>query len=112
MLTIGLYAVFTGLSALSTSVVDFHLYRLLTGLGVVGVFAASVTLLAETVTSNARPFALGLFQASSVFGNCTAALLSMYFGSLREQGSFEGQSLLGFPMEPWRLMFVVGIIPA
>ena len=36
MLTIGLYAVFTGLSALSTSVADFHAYRLLTGLGVGG----------------------------------------------------------------------------
>jgi MFS family permease len=111
MLTIGLYAVFTGLSALSTSTWDFHAYRLLTGLGVGGVFAASVTLLAETVPPNARPFALGLFQASSVFGNCTAALLSMYFGSLREAGAFEGKMLLGFPMEPWRLMFVVGIIP-
>jgi hypothetical protein len=111
MLTIGLYAVFTGLSALSTSTWDFHAYRLLTGLGVGGVFAASVTLLAETVPTNARPFALGLFQASSVFGNCTAALLSMYFGSLRESGAFEGKMLLGFPMEPWRLMFVVGIIP-
>jgi MFS family permease len=111
MLTIGLYAVFTGLSALSTSTWDFHAYRLLTGLGVGGVFAASVTLLAETVPPNARPFALGLFQASSVFGNCTAALLSMYFGSLREAGAFENQSLLGFPMEPWRLMFVVGIVP-
>jgi MFS family permease len=43
MLTIGLYAVFTGLSALSTSTWDFHAYRLLTGLGVGGVFAASVT---------------------------------------------------------------------
>lgn len=111
MLTIGLYAVFTGLSALSTSVWDFHAYRLLTGLGVGGVFAASVTLLAENVPTNARPFALGLFQASSVFGNMSAALLSMYFGSLREAGSFEGLSLLGFPLEPWRLMFVVGIIP-
>jgi MFS family permease len=111
MLTIGLYAAFTGLSALSTNVLDFYAYRLLTGLGVGGVFAASVTLLAETVPPNSRPFALGLFQASSVFGNCTAALLSMYFGALREQGLFEGQSFLGFPVEPWRLMFVVGIIP-
>ncbi len=111
MLTIGLYAVFTGLSALSTSVWDFHAYRLLTGLGVGGVFAASVTLLAETVPPNARPFALGLFQASSVFGNMTAALLSMYFGGLREEGVFEGKTFLGFPMEPWRLMFVIGIIP-
>jgi MFS family permease len=112
MLTIGLYAVFTGLSALSVTVWDFHAYRLLTGLGVGGVFAASVTLLAETVPTNARPFALGLFQASSVFGNCAAALLSMYFGQLREDGAFEGQTFFGlFPMEPWRLMFVIGIIP-
>jgi MFS family permease len=112
MLTIGLYAVFTGLSALSEGVIDFYAYRLLTGLGVGGVFAASVTLLAETVPTNARPFALGLFQASSVAGNCTAALLSMYFGSLREEGVFEGKSFFGlFPMEPWRLMFVIGILP-
>jgi MFS family permease len=112
MLTIGLYAVFTGLSAFSTSVWDFYLYRLLTGFGVGGVFAASVTLLAETMPTNSRPFMLGLFQASSVFGNVTAALLSMYLGSLREQGAFEGQTMLGgFPLEPWRLLFVVGIIP-
>ncbi|MEO2091875.1 MAG: MFS transporter [Gemmataceae bacterium] len=111
MLTIGLYAAFTGLSALSTSVWDFHLYRFLTGLGVGGVFAAAVTLLAETVPANARPFALGLFQASSVLGNCTAALLSMYFGSLSEQGVFDGQTLLGFELSPWRLMFLIGILP-
>lgn len=111
MLTIGLYATFTGLSALSVGVWDFYLYRLLTGLGVGGVFAASVTLLAETVPSNSRPFMLGLFQASSVFGNVSAALISMYFGSLREKGSFEGVMLFGQPLEPWRLMFVVGIIP-
>ena len=41
----------------------------------------------------------------------TAALLSMYFGGLRETGALDGQSFLGFPMEPWRLMFLVGIIP-
>ena len=46
MLTILLYAVFTGLSAISKSEWDFYLYRLLTGLGVGGVFAAAVTLLA------------------------------------------------------------------
>ncbi len=113
MLTIGLYAAFTGLSALSRGVMDFYAYRLLTGLGVGGVFAASVTLLAETVSNSARPFMLGLFQASSVIGNCTAAFLSMYFGSLREQGAFDGnQTFFGlFPLEPWRLMFLIGIVP-
>ncbi len=111
MLTIGLYAVFTGLSAFSSTVWDFHFYRFLTGLGVGGVFAAAVTLLAETMPSNARPFILGLFQASSVLGNITAAMLSMYFGFLREQGSFDGRTVLGFPLTPWRLMFLVGILP-
>jgi MFS family permease len=111
MLTIGLYSVFTGLSALSNGVADFHLYRFLTGLGVGGVFAAAVTLLAETVPAHARSYALGLFQASSVLGNCTAALISMYLGSLREDGAFEGETLFGFPMSPWRLMFLIGILP-
>ncbi len=111
MLTIGMYAAFTGLSALSGSTIDFHMYRFLTGLGVGGVFAAAVTLLAETVPSNARPFALGLFQASSVLGNCTAALIRMYLGALEEAGEFANQTIFGFPMESWRLMFLVGILP-
>jgi MFS family permease len=111
MLTILLYALFTGLSALSQSTMDFYLYRLLTGLGVGGVFAASVTLLAETVSDASRPFMLGLFQASSVIGNCTAALLSMWFGSLQEQGVFSGWELFGHQLTPWRLMFLIGIIP-
>jgi MFS family permease len=111
MLTIGMYAAFTGLSAFADTVGEFHLYRFLTGLGVGGVFAAAVTLLAETMPPNARPFMLGLFQASSVLGNITAALLSMYFGHLREQGAFEGRTVLGYPLTPWRLMFLVGILP-
>jgi MFS family permease len=111
ILTILLYAVFTGLSALSSTTLEFHAYRFLTGLGVGGVFAAAVTLLADTMPPNARPIVLGLFQASSVLGNCTAALLSMWFGSLQEAGAFAGQTVFGFPLSPWRVMFLVGIIP-
>lgn len=106
-LTIGLYAVFTGLSALSVGAADFMLYRFLTGLGVGGCFAAAVVLLAETVPDNARPYALGLFQASSVLGNCTAALTSMYLGSLQKQGAFPADAWL----TPWKLMFLIGIVP-
>lgn len=111
MLTILLYALFTGLSAISETVWDFYIYRLLTGLGVGGVFAASVTLVAETMPSNARPFALGLFQASSALGNCAAAGISIYFGSLRDSGIFSGVTILNHPLTPWRAMFLVGIIP-
>lgn len=112
MLTILLYAVFTGLSVFSHSTYDFYAYRFLTGLGVGGVFAAAVTLLAETMPDAARPYALGLFQASSVLGNCTAALLSMWFGSLKADGSLEGLMIMGLPLTPWRLMFLVGILPS
>ncbi len=110
--TILLYAVFTGLSAFSLSTADFALYRFLTGLGVGGVFAAAVTLLAETMPDAARPYVLGLFQASSVVGNCAAALLSMLFGELDYRRQLEGLALAGQPLEGWRLMFLVGILPA
>ena len=110
-LTILLYAIFTGLSAFATSTTDFYLYRFLTGLGVGGVFAAAVTLLAETMPDKARPLALGLFQASSVLGNCTAAGISIGFGWGVYDGWFQDVTLLGKPLTPWRLMFVVGILP-
>lgn len=105
--TIGLYALFTGLSALSVSEWDFMVYRLLTGFGVGGAFASAVVLLAETVPDNARPYLLGLFQASSVLGNCTAALVSMYLGALQKDGAFPE----GGWLTPWRVMFLIGILP-
>ena len=58
-----------------------------------------------------RPFALGLFQASSVMGNCAAAFISMGLGQVQHSGWFAGRELFGFPMSPWRLMFLVGVIP-
>jgi len=112
MVTILLYAIFTGLSAISHSTLDFYLYRLLTGLGVGGVFAAAVTLLAETMPDESRTIIIGLFQASSALGNCTAAALSVGFGWAVYNDWFAGQQFLGlFDMTPWRLMFVVGIVP-
>lgn len=106
--TILLYSVFTGLSAASVSVWDFCLYRLLTGLGVGGVFAAAVALLAETMPARARPYTLGLMQASSAVGNCTAAGLFILLGLLELNGQLDGLR----PLNAWRLMFLVGIAPA
>jgi MFS family permease len=112
MLTILLYAVFTGLSSSSRSTIDFHLYRFLTGLGVGGVFAAAVTLLAESMPERSRTLVIGLFQASSALGNCGAAGISIGFGWAVYNDWFAGQKLFGvFDLSPWRLMFVVGIVP-
>ena len=112
MLTILLYAIFTGLSAISRSTFDFYLYRFLTGLGVGGVFAAAVTLLAESMPDQCRTIVIGLFQASSALGNCAAAGLSIGFGWAVYQDWFADRKLFDFlELTPWRLMFLVGIVP-
>jgi MFS family permease len=112
LLTILLYSLFTGLSALSVGVMDFAFYRFLTGLGVGGEFAVGVALIAEVMPPPARPFTLGLLQACSAFGNVAAALLFMLGGYLQTLGVFEGRTLFGFPVTPWRVLFLVGTLPA
>src|SRR4029077_12156323 len=104
-ITILLYSIFTGLSALSQGPWDYCLYRFLTGLGVGGVFAAAVALLAETMPSNARPFTLGLMQACSAIGNCTAAGLYILLGLLELNGHLEVLK----PLTAWRILFLIGI---
>ncbi len=105
MLTILLYSFFTGLSAISSTVFDFSVYRFLTGLGVGGEFAVGVSLVAEVMPDRARPFALGLLQALSAVGNITAALVGMFQGYLTQHGLLSGDY-------GWRGMFLVGTLPA
>jgi MFS family permease len=101
--TILLYAAFTGLSVFSSNVWDFSFYRFLTGLGVGGQFSVGVTLVAETVSARARPYALGWLQASSTVGNMLAALVGIVLGRLQESGIL---------LSAWRTMFIVGALPA
>ena len=101
--TILLYSAFTGLSALSQGFWDFDLYRFLTGLGVGGQFAVGVSLVAEEMPDRARPFALGLLQALSAVGNITAAGVGIGLAFLARHGVIK---------ESWRIMFVVGTVPA
>ncbi|HAV62291.1 MAG TPA: MFS transporter [Verrucomicrobiales bacterium] len=105
LITILLYSVFTGLSALSTGFWDFALYRFLTGLGVGGEFAVGVALVAEVMPDRARPYALGLLQALSAVGNVSAALISIGFGHLETTGAIGVGS-------GWRWMFFAGAFPA
>ena len=94
-ITILLYSAFTGLSALSVGPWDYCLYRFLTGIGVGGVFAAAVALLSETMPAHARPFTLGLMQALSAVGNCTAASLFILLGLLELNGHLDGLKSVG-----------------
>src|SRR5262249_27354978 len=86
MITILMYSLCTGLSALSRSLWDFAFYRFLAGLGVGGEFAVGVALVAEVMPPRARPYTLALLQALSALGNITAALIFMGMGIAEEQG--------------------------
>ncbi len=82
LLTILIYSLCTGLSALSVGFWDFAFYRFLTGLGVGGEFAVGVSLVAEVMPDRARPYALGLLQALSAVGNVSAAVISLIMGAM------------------------------
>lgn len=103
MFTILIYSLCTGLSALSVGFWDFAFYRFITGLGVGGEFAVGVSLVAEVMPDRARPYAIGLLQALSAVGNVSAAFISMALGHLEHTGAVGSA---------WRMMFVVGAIPA
>ena len=103
LLTILLYSLFTGLSALSWDPWSFAIFRFLTGLGVGGEFAVGVALVAEVMPVRARPFALGLLQALSAVGNISAAMISLVLSDLEERGAVGSA---------WRIMFVIGAVPA
>lgn len=105
VLTILIYSLFTGLSALSVGFWDFALYRFLTGLGVGGEFAVGVALVAEVMPDSARPHALGLLQALSTVGNAMAAIVSMSVGYFEQAGVLSHSN-------GWRVMFLVGALPA
>lgn len=101
--TILLYSLFTGLSSFSVGVWDFAFYRFLTGLGVGGEFAVGVALVAEVMPDAARARSLSLLQALSAIGNVSAALINLGLGIAEESG---------LPTSPWRIMFMIGALPA
>lgn len=96
MITVLMYAGFTGLSGLAQSWEQFALLRFLTGLGIGGEFAAGAALVAETFPARSRPTALGVMQSCSAIGNIMAASIYLSIGSL-----------LG-----WRWVFAIGLLPA
>jgi MFS family permease len=93
--TILLYAVFTGLAALSETWWQLALYRFLTALGVGGEWAAGAALVAEVWPEEKRAKAAGILQSAWAIGFFLAAAFNLL---LRGYG--------------WRVLFVVGVAPA
>ncbi len=104
IVTLLVYSVFTAVSGLAHGPYEFLAYRLLTGLGIGGMFGAATTLVAESVPDGFRSVALGTLQALSATGNLIGSLLSTRLQPGRTDALF---GLAG-----WRVLFLVGLFPA
>lgn len=104
-LTVLLYSVFTGLSALSQGWLDFAAYRFVTGLGVGGVFGLAVALVADSLPDRSRTGALGMLQALSAVGNIAAGLIGLWIS-----GMISAETIT--PDKAWKLAFLLGSVPA
>jgi MFS family permease len=92
------YALFTGLTALSTSFEMLVVFRILTGIAMGSEWATGTVLLHETWPDRARAKGAGFMQSGFGFGTLLASLIWVFLSPLGP-GS-------------WRWLFVIGIAPA
>jgi MFS family permease len=95
ILTIIIYAAFTGLSGLAWNWESYAFMRFMTGVGVGGEWAAGAAIVAEVFPERSRPMALGTLQALSAVGNMLAAVVTFAMADLS-----------------WRWVYAVGAVPA
>lgn len=102
LITLGLYMVATALSALSFSAWFFYLFRLLTGAGIGGEYAAINSAIDELIPARARGRIDLVINGSYWIGSIAGSALAIVFLD---------ESL--FPADiGWRLTFVLGIVLA
>lgn len=93
--TILIYSLFTGLAALSDNWWHLAIYRFVTALGIGGEWAAGAVIVAEVWPEEKRAKAAGILQSAWAAGFLLAATINLL--------------LRGYS---WRVLFVVGILPA
>lgn len=101
MWSIFLYAIFSGLTAASTGFVMLCVMRFLTGLALGSEWSTGVALVSETWPENARTKGLGFLQSGFGWGSLVASLVWFALSSTHPFGD-----------ESWRLVFLVGALPA
>jgi MFS family permease len=101
MLSVLFYALLTGLTAFSTSLAMLIALRFVTGLAIGAEWSTGIALVAESWPDHARPKGLGLLQSGFGAGSVLAALVWLVLSQTRPLGD-----------ETWRLIFLVGALPA
>ncbi len=96
-----LYALFAGLTATAQTFPQLCALRLLTGLAMGSEWSTGISLLAETWPDKARAKGAGFLQSGFGWGTLLAAVIWYVLSSYAPLGQ-----------DTWRLMFVVGAVPA
>jgi MFS family permease len=95
VITILMYSVFTGLSALAQTWQQLAVLQALAGIGIGGEWAVGAALVAETWPDRLRPKALQIMQLAFAIGFFVAAIVNLALGPLG-----------------WRWVFAAGAAPA
>ena len=95
VLTILIYALFTGLAGFAHTWWELAIYRFLTALGIGGEWAAGATLVAEVWPESLRVKGAGLLQSAWGAGYFLGAGMYLLLSN-----------------QSWRVMFFLGIVPA
>src|SRR5436305_5309910 len=98
MLSILTYSLCSLGSGLATSIAMLIFFRFVLGLGMGGEWNTGATLVAETWPTHLRAKAIAVVQSSWAWGLAAAALIS--------------GTLLTYTNQNWRIVFMVGILPA
>src|ERR1700754_1086352 len=96
-----LYALFSGFNAFSDTVWTLCALRFLTGLAMGSEWSTGIALLSETWPEETRAKGAGFLQSGFGWGTLTAAVVWYAMSTLHPLGA-----------ETWRLMFVLGAVPA
>ncbi|MGF6781620.1 MFS transporter [Paraburkholderia sp. GAS334] len=96
-----LYALFSGLTAFSSTFAVLCALRFLTGLAMGSEWSTGVALIAETWPEQARAKGAAFLQSGFGWGTLLAAVVWSFLASTHPLGA-----------ETWRLMFIVGALPA
>ncbi|KJR45315.1 major facilitator superfamily protein [Desulfosporosinus sp. I2] len=101
-ISILIYAVFTGVAALSQSWEQLAFFRFLTALGIGGEWAAGSALVAESFPDRYRTKVLSIIQSAWGTGFFLAALVNLLVVPWASAHQFT----------PWRAVLIIGILPA
>jgi MFS family permease len=104
-ISILLYSICTGITALCRTPAEFAALRFITGLGIGGVFGLAVAIIVDTVDGRARLAMLAGLQLLSTVGNVGSALVKMGVDGLARRDLIAVDSV-------WRWLFVIGALPA